>query len=546
MINPNLNWSEPTTILILLVLVALLLMQIWLIVRNRTIGSGRKGVRLALNLVLWLLLVGFVVQPRWKVNSGTTHTLIAGDDVPDAYLRQLKDSLSIQETYSPDDVKTGEFTGQRFDQVTLVGQDIDAETLSQLSRHRLRWIPYDAPDQVQDVRWKGVVRKGDMQRISGHILSTRKQWLKITYGNRTLDSLELREGSNAFSLRFPTFSTGRTITELVLDQRVLDTLRFFAQPTEPLHYQFILGSPDFESKTLADWLGKQGHSVQVSTTLSKNITGSLQINAKISKPDVVITDPDHAGHAVVKRAVAEGKSVLFINLSEPVADVAAINRTLGTSWKLRKLSNEPYIPVGNSLNALPYTPTQAMNQVMIPGYPAAVQRIGGNVGLSLLSETFPLQLSGDSTAYDRIWSTLLNPLRPALRNNVQIEAPVFTRFPTPIRINNPVAPIAAVRIAADTVPVQPSPLNGLTTRTAYRFRNPGWQVWQDSLEVYINGRTGFAYQQALISHYLKAHWRYPAPSTAVVPWAEEKIPNWVWLLLLLTAFTALWVEPKIN
>ncbi|GAA4398482.1 hypothetical protein GCM10023187_09190 [Nibrella viscosa] len=548
MIKLTVNWSETSTLFTLLALAALLLMQIWLISRNRMIPGRRKGVRLVLNLVLWLLLAGFVLQARWTVSSGTTHALLAGDDVPRSYLRQVRDSLSVRETYTPDDVKTGQFDGQRFDQVTLIGQNIDAETLSRLSRQQLRWFPYYAPDQIQDIHWKGVVRKGDRQRISGRIRSSKQQWLKVNYGNRTLDSLELPAGNTAFTLQFPAFSTGRTVTELVLDQQVVDTLHFFTQRAEPLRYQFILGSPDFESKTLADWLGKQGHSVQVQATLSKNISSSLHINSKAGKPDIVITDPDHAGHPVVKRAIADGKSVLFINLAEPEANSIAINRALGSTWKLRRVSSEQTVSIGNGLQALPYTIAGALNQVPIPGYPAAVQQMGGKVGLSLVSETFPLRLGGDSIAYDRIWTTILNPLRPSQQNNVQVEAPLFAGLATSLRINNPATPVAAVRIAADTVAVLPSPLNERTFRTRYRLAQPGWHRWQDTLEVYAEAgnRPASVYQPTLISRYIAAHTRYPVPATAVAPWADKKVPGWVWLMLFLMVFTALWVEPKIG
>ena len=100
----------------------------------------------------------------------------------------------------------------------------------------------------------------------------------------------------------------------------VDTLRFFVRPRPVLAYQFVLDSPDFESRTLAEWLGRRGNAVTVTTTVSKGIQQSTTLNDGVGKgtlPDVVITDPSNAASSGVKKALAAGKSVLFIGLTQP-------------------------------------------------------------------------------------------------------------------------------------------------------------------------------------------------------------------------------------
>lgn len=534
--------SEPLNWVILVALLAVLVTQVWLIVRNESLSGQRKAIRLTLNGLLWLVLLGYVLQPSWSVTARTTHALLAGADVPGAYQRQLSDSLNLKEV-----VNARTFNGDRFDSVTLVGQEFPPELLSHLSRQAVRWIPYYAPDQVQAIRWKGVVQKGEMQWVTGKIQSSKKQAIKLMYGGRTLDSLNLPVGLAEFTLKFPAFVLGRTETELVLNQTTLDTVRFFARPMKPLTYQFILGTPDFESKTLADWLGKNGNSVQVTATLSKDISNKLTINRATGKPDVIITDPSNAGNAVVKRAVADGKAVLFINLTNPEADCRVINQALGSRWQVRKVSNEPLIPVGTGLFSLPYALTIKPAQTAIPGYPMAVQQSIGKIGISLLNETFPLKLSGDSLAYDRVWNAVLAQLHPSSSNVTELEAPIFAGFRETIHLNNLPKKPSMVRIGSDTLPLTYSPINELSAEGKTLIHQAGWLPIQDSVMTYAEATqfSGIA-DSRLVRTYALAHEADQTSRQTASRMAEVTVPDWLWLVFFLVCMTALWVEPKLG
>lgn len=528
--------------LLLIVVAALLILPVWLILRNDALSTQRKVVRLTLNALLWLVVLAYVLQPVWTVATRTTHALLIGQEVPGSYQRQLSDSLHL-----PEVVTARTFVPDRFDSVTLLGQVFPAELLSRLSRQVVRWIPYYAPDRVQTIRWKGLVQKGEMQRVTGAIQSSKKQRLKLMYANRTLDSLTLPEGFTAFTLQFPAFTLGRTETELVLGSTALDTLRFFVRPVKPLTYQFILDTPDFESKTLADWLGQSGNAVDVTATLSKDVSNRLTINRVSAKPDVIITDPANADNVLVKRAVADGKAVLFINLTNPEADCRLINQALGSRWQVRKVSNEPSIPVGNGLSALPYTLITTATQTPIPGYPAAVQQTAARIGVSLLSETFPLKLSGDSLAYNRVWSAILARLRPSSVNSSQIDAPVVAGFQETMYLNNVPAHPAAIRVGNDTVSVAYSAINPLSATGRWLVNRSGWLPVEDTLAVYAepSGQSDVA-RSRLVQAYALAHSVEPSAPQAVSRFADVRLPDWAWLLLVIACLTALWVEPKLG
>jgi len=544
MIGFDLNPSEPVSWLVLGLLAAVLLLQLWLLIRNQALSPRRKGLRLALNGLFWLALAGFVLKPVWTVIPDTNQALVAGAEVPAAYLRTLKDSLGVTESFREID-----FKGQ-FEAVTLVGQNFSPAFLSRVSQQPLRWVPYHPADVLQSLRWKGLVRQGERQRVTGRLRASEKQWLRLRYAGQTLDSTAVGPGDQTFTLQFPAFGRGRSQAELLLGEQPLDTIRFFTQPVRPLTFRFLLGTPDFETKTLADWRGQQGHRVQLTTTLSRNIGSSLRINApgaaKGVEPDIVVTDPDNAGSTEVRRALGEGRSVLVLNLSAPETEVAAINRALGSRFRVQKVSNEPTVPVLNGrLTALPYKPVASLSQWVVAAYPVVVQPTGGKIGLSLLGETFPLRLSGDSLTYGRIWGEILAPLQPPVPNLLALNAPLYPGLPVTLRLSQATALPSQIALEADTARLTPSAINAGSGEAVYRFAQAGWHRLADSLEVYVDEPDARQSTERL-GRYLLTQSAYPPLHSPGTAWAQRSLPTWVWLGLLLLLLTALWVEPKLG
>ncbi|GAB3557026.1 hypothetical protein [Spirosoma fluminis] len=545
--HTSINWSEPINWVIGLVLFVLIIGQLGLIVRNSTLSTERKWIRAGLNLLLWLLLAGYFLQIRWPKSHPATHVLLVGNEVPGEFVRHVRDSLRIRDSFSARNLKA------TYDSVTLVGQDFPAATLAQLSQTALHWIPYNQPDRVSDLRWKGFLQQGELQHVTGRIWSSGNQRLALRYGNRTLDSVKLHTGANTFALQFPAFARGRTQAELTLGGSSIATLRFFSRPTQPLTVQFIVNGPDFESKTLANWLGKQGHTVQLTTSLSKNITSDVRINksgkSPSKTPDLIVTEPSEAGSAIIRKAISEGKSVLFTSLTDPEADCRVINQAMGSRWQVRKTSNEPLVPISEGLTALPYRFADAANQFTVVGYPVAVQQTAGRVGVSLLSETFPLSLSGDTVTYNRIWTAVLARLTGPNRNTVQIDAPVYKGLPNPILVNNPSRKPSTMLVGPDTVRLTTAPVNEQSAQGLLFPSQTGWQPVADTLAIYVSGLNPAdqVAQRKVVSQFVRAHARYQTASSAneaTITYAE--LPEWAWLVLFLACLTVLWVEPKLS
>lgn len=545
MIHSDFDWSQPLNLAIIAGLVGLLAVQVWLLIRLTP--PARRLVRAVLNALLWLLLAGYVWQPVWQTATPAARVLLSGDEVPTAVARHVQDSLHL-----PDRFTVRNYTGD-FAQVTLLGQTFPNELLSRLSGSEVHWIPYPQPNQLQDVHWKAMLRQGEMQRVSGRIRSAESQWLRLSYAGQTLDSVNVSAGDQPFMLQSPAFSKGRTQLELMLgnsklSRTPLDTIRFFTRPAEPMAYQFILDNPDFETKTLADWLGRNGQAVQLTTTVSTNVRNSLTINQpKARTPDVIVTDPGNAANPVVKRAVLAGKRVLFINLTNPDADVRTINQALGSRFSVRKVANVESVSVGSGLTALPWQFNPSLNQQPAPGYPVAVQRTAGLVGVSLLNETFPLALSGDSTAYARLWYTLLAPFQPPGRHTISIDAPVFSGLRTAIQVNNAPRTTSLLRVGTDTAQLSPSAINPLSAVGVYRFTRTGWLPLADSLAVFVDAVPGNSVgENRMVGAYVLAHTTPSGQRPVVRLPTESRVTEWVWFALFVGCFTLLWVEPKLG
>ncbi len=524
----------------------LALLQVWLLVRNRTkLSTSRLLVRGGLNALLWLILLAFVWQPTWTSQLETTHVLLVGEATPASVARQVQDSLHIRERATATTLKP-----EQVDSVTLLGQDFPPALLARLSRQTVRWVPFTASDKPIDLRWKGIVRVGEEQQIRGTIQATKLQKLTIRLGNQTLDSLGINPGNQSFVLRFSAPARGRTETVLFRDNEPVDTIRFFGQGTRPITIRFLLSTPDFETKTLADWLGRQGNRVELSSSLSPGIEANLQINAsgKTTKtgntaPDLVITEPGLVGQALVKKTLADRKSVLVLNLNNPPSEAITINRAIGTNWRFQKVNNEETIPAGNGLTALPYRFAPALNQFTTRGTPVAVQNVGGKVAVSLFSETFPLKLSGDSLSYSHIWNAVLAKLQPVQVDNFWVEGPVLPAHRQAVLINNLSGQNNQLKLAGDTISLVSSALNPQSLTTQYRFQKPGWHPLADSVEVYVEDSLASSTQ--IISPWLITHNQYQTVSNRVATTREQRIPDWIWLLLILGCLTALWVEPKL-
>jgi hypothetical protein len=556
MIRFDFDWSGPLNQLIIALLVMLLALQIWLLIKNKNIqnetSAASFGIRLALNILLWVSIAAFILQPCIIQKSVSKKGILTGGELPANIVQKWADSLSNAELVSPNDLAE-----PHFDSLIIVGQEFNSAQIQRIAansaRSLIQWIPYFAPDRLQSLSWKGILRKGEMQVIEGSIESSTKSLLKVRFGTQTLDSMWLSKGMNQFKLSFPAFAQGRTESELVLGNVTLDTLKFFARPAENLTVRFILESPDFESRNLATWLGKNGHAVIYDAVLSKNKSGNLNIN-KATEPDLLITDAGNVKNSSIKKAVLAAKSVLLMNLTNPAAEISSINATLGTRFQVKKISNENAVTVSQQLTALPYSFLAANHILNVPKIPVAIEKTTGKIGVSLLNETFPLQLAGDSLHYQNIWNTVLAFVRPSGKSNLEIQAPVIRGVSTALEMNGLPARPKFTRIGKDTAFLNYSAMNVQSAEAVFSPQESGWVTLPgyDDTEIYVENNFSLQYaftMRALIRSSDFYHHKLSETSgnqKNPINGVPKKLPDWAWFAWVVICLAAVWIESKLS
>ena len=557
MIVSPLDWTFPETWLLAGLLLALLVMPIWLVGRRRGIGKGRKAVRVVLHGLLWLAVLGLWLQLRWQQTLPSGGVLLVADNVPASFVEATAARLGLKTTLSARAFRALK-TALPVDTVWLLGQNFSGNELAKLSRQVVKWLPYNVPGQLQQLRWKGIIRRGEQQIITGKINTQAGGMLRLKFGDTTVDSTRVLADNQLFKLSYVSFSQGRTPLSLWLDKMVLDTVRFVARPAEKLRVRFVLDAPDFETRALADWLGQQGNIVELTNRLSTGIGSELNINKPTAGtlPDLVITDPANVTNSLVGKSLAAGKSVLVLNMTRPDVDVPNINRALRTRFQVRRIPGKDTVYVGPDLTALPFRFEAAPTTLPVAGYPVVIQPVIGRVGVSLLAETFPLRLIGDTTGYARLWLSVLAPLRPTGQNNIQVDAPVLVHQPVRFVVNNASNVPTQLRVGADTLRLQPSPINTRSFDATGRFARAGWLPVQDTLAVYAYGISpnkngvGAVAQREEVAGWVRAHRQYNSlpnqTASTTARTIEKAIPDWGWLLIIALILSLLWLEPKLG
>ncbi|TLV02279.1 hypothetical protein [Dyadobacter luticola] len=550
MIHFDFDWSDLLNKLIFAVAVFILPLQLWLLVfRNRAAGKNgfdrRLTLKLILNIILWISILGFITQPYLSLPASSKSRMLVAKDVSSDIVQKIRDSLKVET------INVGALAKSSADTLLIVGQNFEPAFFASIQQLEyqpvLQWNPFFATDQFQSLNWKGVVRKGEMQSVRGSLFSSKQQVIKLLFGGQTLDSVALHPGFQDFKLEIPVFAQGRNTVELLLGDQISDTLRFFSRPAEKLTVSFLLDNPDFETRALATWLGKNGHGVRYEAKLSKGVQSSQNINAA-KESDLVVTDAGNAGNVLVKKALNAGRSILFVNLTNPGTEIATINRALGTRFQVKKISNEPNVKVTSEFNALPFQFSKAPYQLTTPGYPVVIEKQKGKVGVSLLNETFPMQLTGDSVAYERVWNSILALVRPVLGKNLEVPAPVFAGLPTRIDLNGFPDLGKEMRIGTDTVYVEKSAFNEKSGAALWVPRESGWVTLKDSIptEIFVESNSpGFKIAQ--MRDFVNANHVSDTLNRKELRTAQNvdrKLPDWFWFCWLMFCFAVLWVEAK--
>lgn len=530
-IAPFLRW---TLLGLLLLLWGFIILRLR---RSDSLSPARRWVKTGLNTLLLLVLALFLFQPALPGHKAGETLLVHDAAVPDQVTDSVMAAAQIKQVISYKEFrkKYREYTDHRF---LFLGQEAEPRLLSHLAGKEVEWIPYFAPEVLQDIRWQGILRKGERQTVSGKISLSGPGTLKLVYGTETLDSLSLEKGFNAFRLSFPVFAEGRNVLSLRLENHPLQDIAFYARPARPLNIIMLPDHPDFESRTLAEWLGAQGHQVEIFTPVAQAVLYESRVNKTPDHrvPDLVIATPARAGDARVKKAVAENRSVLFYALEDVADALTRINRATGTAFSARRISAQESLPFKNELTRLPFEMAGKPNQRQAGSLPVSFQKNGARIAVSLMNETFPARLSGDTLTYGEIWGDILAALDASDSTKISIQAPVFKEVPVKITLQTAESTVSPDK---DTLFLNSSPVNPAGRSGRYTFSETGWKPLHAVGELYVEDTPPAS--AARLKKWLKDNAAL-LKSEASSPARPVSAGIWFWAIFLCLA--ALWTEAK--
>lgn len=506
---------------------------------NSSLSINRKLIRITLNAVLSIFLIGLIFQPVWEVTKATEATLVFPKEMKKVRIQFWKDSLGIQKTARIDQLKP------EANPVYLIGIDYSFEQLHQISDRQVQIIPENKVGEIGFLDWKGILRQGEIQKIHGSIHVDSTTEISIKLGEEILDQDTLQAGNDDFELAFAAKVEGRNELTLSLNGVQKAEIRFFTKANQPKKYSLNFSFPDLETRFLSQYLRNQGESVSEEIKVSRD-TRIQTLGNRQDTLEVLITEPFQASGRIVKEAIAKGSQVLFIQTAEPEKSVQAINQELKTDFSILQTGSENRV-LENGGEALPFRFESGFGKNLLLEESVAIQQIGNSqVGLSLLGPTFPIALSGDSLLYGRIWDEILGVMYPAEEQNWELDAPVFSGFPSGILLNQKDGEANSISLGSDTVYLSPSLINPQTSSGEFIVSESGWISFRDSLEVFVYppDELKTVFQNRMIHDFLKSGNQNNQMIDSVTK--EQRVPDWLWFAAILIVFTLVWLEPRMD
>lgn len=502
-------------------------------------SGNRKAVKALLSGWLTLVLVGFLLQPNLKSLMPNKAVAIDSGKTSKERLEFLKDSLKIDKVVPMD-----KYEKER-NPVFLIGQDFSLPFLHSLKGKTIHWIPELQTGALSFLEWKGIVRQGEIQQVSGRLHEIDSTKIELVLNGETVATKELGLSETTFQLEFTGKIAGNNELELLLGGERLGAIHFFVQDARPKNVAFQFGFPNPESRFLTQYLAEKGEKVSFKTQVSQNldvITGS----GSQDSTHLVITEVSQIQKKEVKAALENGASLLVMNISDPSREIPMLNKLLETDFELESIGTEEQREIQRGLLAFPERFVSKMGQIDLLEGAIAVQHSGiSKIGISLLESTFPLLLQGDSVGYNRIWDQILGALAGEEATNWNIPQPIFQNSLHRIALNEKNGPSEFAILGQDTVYLRPSLVNPMSASGVWQPSETGWIALNDSLEIYSYGAEEWAglAQIKAISEVLKAS---VSSNIALGETIQiKKIGGWAWLVLIMVAFGMVWIEPRL-
>src|SRR5690606_36272841 len=308
--------------------------------------------------------------------------------------------------------------------------------------------------------------------------------ISLTQQGELLTETRLTPSSGIFSIQFPASILGRNEVDLMVNDSLYGSINFFTSPAKPIRYRLQFAFPDPEIRFLSQYLIASGEKVSEKIDVSKSVTITSG-RAETDSLQFLIIDPAQLTKKSIQEAIADGASVLVMNLNNVGNDISSINKTLETNFKINRTTNEESRMIEFDLESAPFAFEEVIAQKVLFENGFAVQQVGnGKVGVSLLGQTFPVKLAGDSLRYQEIWQKILGAMLPQQAGGIELTQPVFKGMSTEFLVNQQEFEDEFITIESDSVFLQQSLVNPFSKSGSFVSLDSGWISIGDRLEMY--------------------------------------------------------------
>jgi len=535
--NPSIPspWIFIFSILILLIVG----FQLFVIINSNT-SEKKKVIKALLNFLLAFSFILYLFQPTWNSKIGSEPVLVYSEDITTDQIKFLKDSLGLRRG-----LEIVEYNGVG-NPVFLVGNDYSEIELNRLSGKTVKWIKNPLKTGLQFLNWKGIVRTGEMQHLKGELYVDKPSLLELKFQGKVIQFDSIGKGQDRFDFNFPVNISGRNELDFYLNDSLVTEIRFFSNQPKPKSYSLRFSFPDAEVRALTQYLLKKGEKVKEEIQVSR----LSEIRSELGQLDslkVIVGDLNQLKTKKTRSELNGGvTSVLMINAQNPELEIKELNDLFGTSFEITRSSSDEYKVLESGIEALPFLFVPKNGQKLIFENSIAIENLGDlKVGVSLISQTFPKYLSGDTLMYEKIWDEILSEIAPDELENWKYEAPVFSKQIAEIFYNG-IKKESVVTIGEDSIYFQQDLINPLVKIVNLSNPDSGWVPLADSMEVYFYGKNELKSIQSEIN--LSKFFRNENNNQSKTEFgtARKDISDWVWLFVFLILSGLLWLEPRLT
>jgi hypothetical protein len=503
----------------------------------------KRGIAPSRLLLRILLFIGFLVclsmsilRPDRILASANERLVVYQDGMDKSEVDRLRDSLEIKKAIPLSKYKAGE------GQVVLLGDRLSKQDLYPFRNLDFQWILPQRHGLIENLSWKGYLRKGEIQRIGYRIFADRDS-SELAIAGADPRKISLQKGWNEGLLQFHPSGLGRAEFPLVLDQDSLATVRFFIGASQPKRYHFQFGFPSAESRTLSSWLQEEGETVSEDIRLSRETF--MQSGRSSDSLQIYMIDPAQLDQRSIQDAVKFGSVALVVmNVSQPAETAQKLNRLFGTDFQVTKTGGIDNRKLEGGVEALPFAFAEKTGQKLLQDRSVALQFAGSNpIVLSLISASYPLVQQGKKENYESVWGGLLELLEPDEISAWRLVAPVISGISEEIKVFRKDILRQELIWNKDTVTLGQNAVNPYSASGNLRLDSSGWVDLDSGFSVFAYGKDELPglHTSALIQEIRGNATLSGGRDTGM----REPISPWIWMVGMLMFLGFLWLEPKL-